>query len=60
MRTARLLTVTYVLGVGVGTYPRPFVKDFEVLVKWMSNFWNQLVHRESYLYTIIKEWNKHN
>ena len=34
---------------------RPFVKDFEALVQWTSNFWNQLVHTEIYLSTIIKE-----
>ena len=34
---------------------RPFVKDFEGLVKWTSNFWNQLVHREIYPSTIMKE-----
>ena len=35
-----------------------FVKDFEGLVKWTSNFWNQLIHREIYPSTIMKEWSK--
>ena len=34
---------------------RPFVKDFEALVKWTSNFWNPLVHREIYSSTNMKE-----
>ena len=41
-------------------HSRPFVKDFEALVKWTSNFWNQLIHRDIYPSTIIRESNKHN
>ena len=34
-----------------------FVKNFVGFVKWTSNFWNQLIHSEIYLSTIMKEWN---
>ena len=33
----------------------PFAKDFEALIKQMSNFWIQLVHMEIYQSTIMKE-----
>ena len=32
---------------------RGFVKDFDQLVKWTSDFWNPLVHTEIHLSTIL-------